>query len=330
MNKTLFNILLSIISCSFIYISDSPAFARGDDNLKSDSPPTTSDKQSKKKENTGDVLFEKNSMYQYIKVTELKEPGRRYVQNTNRKLKQGGIDLNAPDKLLFEYTQLSFIALPYLNREPKDVLFVGLGAGVMPRYFQRYYPDANIDSVEIAPDIYEVAKKYFLYQNKGNMKVYINDGRIFVKKSKKKYDIIFLDAYQGGHIPFHLTTREYLKEVKRILKDDGIVVSNILAEKKNKFFYSMIKTYMSEFPHLYCFQGVMSDNFIFVTSQSKEKVERINVWFNAHKIQEEKKFDIDIPSMSYMYGYYTDYEKDSEALTDDFAPVNLFKHMTVE
>jgi spermidine synthase len=328
MNKILFNFLLSIIAFSFICAYDSPAFVKGDNDLITGSPSSGTQKQ--KKVYKEDVLFEKNSLYQFIKVVELKELGHRYVQNTNRKLKQGGIDLNAPDRLLFEYTQLSFVALPLLNREPKDVLFVGLGAGVMPRYFQRYYPDANIDSVEIDPDIYEVAKKYFLYENKGSMNVYIDDGRIFVKKAKKKYDIIFLDAYQGGHIPFHLTTREFLKEVKRILKDDGIVVSNILAEKRNKFFYSMIKTYMTEFPHLYCFQGITSGNFVFFTSRNKEKVEKMNVWTNAQKIQEEKKFDMDIPSMSYMYGYYSDFEKDAEVLTDDFAPVNLFKHMTVE
>ena len=41
--------------------------------------------------------------------------------------------------------------------------------------------------------------------------------------------MIFLDAYQNDYIPFHLTTLEFLKEVKSRLKEDGVVVSNILS-----------------------------------------------------------------------------------------------------
>src|SRR5574340_7790 len=81
------------------------------------------------------LLFEKNSLYQYIQVIEDTVKKERYVRNHKREYTQGGIYVNAPDKLLFEFTQLGFVSLASLDRDPKDVLFVGLGAGVMPRYF---------------------------------------------------------------------------------------------------------------------------------------------------------------------------------------------------
>ena len=51
------------------------------------------------------------------------------MRNQKKEYIQGGIYINAPDKLLFEFTQMGFISLAFLDSEPKDVLFVGLGAG---------------------------------------------------------------------------------------------------------------------------------------------------------------------------------------------------------
>src|SRR5574340_326596 len=107
------------------------------------------------------LIFEKNSLYQYISVIEDTAKKELYIRNQKRELVQGGIYLNAPDKLLFEFTQLAFVSLAFLDRDPKDVLFVGLGAAAMPRYFNTHYPDAVIDIAEIDPDMVTVAQKYF-------------------------------------------------------------------------------------------------------------------------------------------------------------------------
>jgi spermidine synthase len=89
------------------------------------------------------LLFEKNSLYQYIQVIEDTVKKERYVRNQKREFTQGGIYLNAQDKLLFEFTQMGFVSLAFLDRDPKDVLFVGLGAGAMPKYFTGRYPDGD-------------------------------------------------------------------------------------------------------------------------------------------------------------------------------------------
>ncbi|MBI5213822.1 MAG: hypothetical protein HY957_10725 [Nitrospirae bacterium] len=77
------------------------------------------------------LIFEKNSLYQYIQVIEDTVKKERYVRNQKREFTQGGIYVNAPDKLLFEFTQMGFVSLAFLEREPRDVLFVGLGAGAI-------------------------------------------------------------------------------------------------------------------------------------------------------------------------------------------------------
>jgi spermidine synthase len=282
-------------------------------------------------ENSTKTLYEKNSLYQFLRVVEDSSKKERYIYVDNqKKLAHGGISLESPDKLLFEYTRISFISLAFMDREPKDVLFVGMGAGIMPKYFINYYPDSMIDNVEIDPEMVMIAKDYFDFQDKENMKVHVMDGRVFIKRTTNKYDIIFLDAYQGEHIPFHLTTVEFLREVKKRLKDGGIVTSNILAENKNKFFYSMIKTYLQEFSQLYIYQGRVSDNFIFIATADSTKKESIHAWVRAKELMKQKKFNIDLPVITQSHGHYTDYEKDAKILTDDFAPVNIYKHMKVQ
>jgi len=273
------------------------------------------------------LLFEKNSLYQYIQIIEDTEKKERYVRNQKREFTQGGIYVNAPDKLLLEFTQMSFVSLAFLDSDPKDVLFVGLGAGAMPKYFAGRYPDAVIDIAEIDPDMLAVAQKYFYFKENERMKVHVDDGRLFVKKTKKKYDWIILDAYQNDYIPFHLTTLEFLNEVKSRLKDGGVVVANITSPYRNKFFDSMVMTYKKAFPHLYVFKGKKSANFIFAATMGSKMKAKGSVEARARKIQSVRKFDIDLEDFASRYEPSEVYKwEGAKILTDDFAPVNLYQY----
>lgn len=278
-------------------------------------------------EPTEKLIFEKNSLYQYIQVIEDTVKKERYVRNQKKEYTQGGIYLDAPDKLRFEFTQMGFVSLAFLDRDPKNVLFVGLGAGAMPKYFAARYPEALIDIAEIDPDMVAVAKKYFYFKENERMKVHDEDGRLFVKRTKKKYDWIILDAYQNDYIPFHLTTLEFLKEVKSKLKDNGVVVANITAPFRNKFFDSMVMTYKKAFPHVAIFKGKKSANFIFVATTGVKIKDKDSVEDKARKIQAAKKFDIDLADFTSRYEPSEAYEwGGAKILTDDFAPVNLYQH----
>ena len=197
----------------------------------------------------------------------------------------------------------------------------------MPKYFNKHYPEANIDIAEIDADMLAVAQKYFYFKGNDKMKVIIEDGRLFVKRSKKKYDWIVLDAYQNDYIPFHLTTLEFLKEVKSRLKDDGVVVANITAPFRNKFFDSMVMTYKKAFPHFAIFKGKKSANFIFVATTGSKIRDKDSVEARARKIQSDRKFDIDLEDFASRYELSEAYEwARSKVLTDDFAPVGIYQY----
>ncbi len=278
-------------------------------------------------EPTEKMLFEKNSLYQYIQVIEDTAKRERYVRNQKKEYTQGGISIDAPDKLLFEFTQIGFVSLAFMDQDPKDVLFVGLGAGAMPKYFTRRYPDAVIDIAEIDPDMLAVAQKFFFFREHDRMKAHIDDGRLFVKRSRKKYDWIVLDAYQNDYIPFHLTTLEFLAEVKSRLKPDGIVAANITSPYRNKFFDSMVMTYQKVFPNVVMFKGKRSANFFFVASASGKIKDRDSVIARARKLGIAKRFDIDLEDIASRYEPSEAYETPgAKVLTDDFAPVHLYQY----
>ncbi|MGD2079519.1 MAG: fused MFS/spermidine synthase, partial [Nitrospirota bacterium] len=261
----------------FILVFSAPAFAE------------------KTSELTEKILYEKNTLYQYLVVADDLEKKERYIYNSKRDYMQGGIPIEDPDKLIFPYYRMSFISLAFSERSPDDVLFVGLGAGAMPRWFNRHYPEVRTDVVEIDPEILKVAREYLHFEETDNMKVYISDGRRFIKRAKTRYDMIFLDAYQTDFIPFHMTTVEFLREVKKTLDENGIVVSNIVSEKKNKYFHSMIKTYREVFPRLYIFKGGGSGNHVFIATTGKRRI-------GPEELRERAKmmhgFDIDMLRLS--------------------------------
>jgi len=272
------------------------------------------------------VVHREDSLYQFIIVIDNVEKNERYLANLEKSpLFQGGIKLDAPDKLLFEYTRMSFVGLAYLDQLPKSALLVGLGIGGMPRFAAKHFPETEISAVEIDPAVVKIAKEYFSFAETERLKVTVEDGRQFIKKAKKKYDVIFLDAYQGDTIPFHLTTREFLREVKAKLHGHGVLVANILAPGRNKFFTSMIRTYRSEFPHLAIFKGIESKNYIFVASDQTVAPEEVTK--KATEIQESRQLGLDLAAISEEQLQSEVEDEGGEVLTDDFAPVNLYRHM---
>ena len=48
-----------------------------------------------------------------------------------------------------------------LQSEILEILIVGLGGGCLTNYISRQYPDSKITSVDIDPEMIDVAKKYF-------------------------------------------------------------------------------------------------------------------------------------------------------------------------
>src|SRR4051812_24996032 len=112
-------------------------------------------------------------------------------------------NLRDPDDLVLRYAQVMTIATAF-PAEPKKILMLGLGGGSLSTYLGRFMPDAAIDVVEIDRRVIDVAKTYFGIRETERVRYLDADGRVFLNRNRALYDLILLDAYRGGFVPFHL------------------------------------------------------------------------------------------------------------------------------
>lgn len=129
--------------------------------------------------------------------------------------------------------------------EPFRSLFIGGGGYTFPRFMEAKYKDAEIDVVEIDPEVTRVARTYLGVSRDSKIKSYNEDGRWFVMNCKDKgsYDFIFGDAFNDISIPYHLTTVEFTRMCAGLLKPDGILMANIIDSfEKGLFLPAYLRT----------------------------------------------------------------------------------------
>ncbi|HLV29390.1 MAG TPA: fused MFS/spermidine synthase [Burkholderiaceae bacterium] len=145
--------------------------------------------------------------------------------------RQTCIQLDDPDRMVFEYTRMMTSAL-FVNPAPASVLIIGLGGATLPVALHKLLPETVIDSVEVDPAVLKVAQAYFGYEPGPRQRVFVEDGRSFIERAHsegQRYDMVMLDAFDVDYIPAHLLTVEFLEHVRGILAPDGIVVANSFA-----------------------------------------------------------------------------------------------------
>lgn len=260
------------------------------------------------------VLLEKESLYNSIKVVE----DGRYISLYCGNGHQSMMDKEKPDRLVFNYTKTMMTSLAYKNSIPKDVLLIGGGGASIPKFMQKYFPNTRVDVVEIDPEINKIAQTYFRFKPSQNTQLYSQDGRVFIKKAKKKYDLILLDAFRGGYIPFHLLTQEFLQETKRKLKPDGIIVSNTFAGSKIK--NKENATYLSVFKNLY--EMETGGNRVIIADDKTTKKDDFSN--RALKLDEKYKFvGMNLKNIINSQFAVASKLNAEEPLTDDHAPAEL-------
>jgi len=94
-----------------------------------------------------------------------------------------------------------------------------------------------------------VARRFFgLEPDKLN--ITIDDGRHFLNRCRRKYDVVALDAFLGDSSPSHLMTREAFESIRRVLRPGGVLVINSfteLEEGHDYFANSLSKTLKAVF-----------------------------------------------------------------------------------
>lgn len=172
-------------------------------------------------------LLEVRTRYQTLLVVEDADRRERYLCGPGCGYVHGTLRLDAPDELAMEYMRTALAGLAFLPRAPRRALFLGMGAGLMPRYLRARLPSARVDVVEIDPEVPPLARRFFRFREDPRLKVHVADAAEFVGREKGPWDLVVLDALYGPEVPAHLAAEPFLRLVRQRLAPGGVLVANL-------------------------------------------------------------------------------------------------------
>lgn len=278
------------------------------------------------------VIYEADSVYHFIVVAE--DDRARYLR-FDRSF-QSGMLLSDHFESPFLYAAYAHLGLIF-TPQAKRVLMIGLGGGSVPKRFWRDYPEMTVDVAELDPMVVDVAKRFFQVREDARLRITVQDGRLFIRRTQQKYDMIVIDAYFSESIPFHLTTREFYELARERLAPGGIIVSNVIGAlqgPRSSLFHAIYKTQAAVFPGLYLFptafrpyDDVDTLRNVIVVASSQKGLTRSEIMSKARRVADRVKFP---QFLNYAADYYDGpISLDGvPTLTDDYAPVDTLLSVT--
>lgn len=210
----------------------------------------------------------------------------------------------------------------------QDVLCIGLGVGIAPMAYAR--DGAKVDVVEINPAVVPVAQRWFDLEP-AKLHIIIGDGRPYLNKCQKKYDVIALDAFLGDGSPAHLMTREAFAAMHRVLKPGGTLVINSFAsfeEGQDFFAASLYRTLTNVFANVRVHtSGFRRNTFYVAADHSMDAFVREPDYSRVHlsvKDEAEAAYGGIVQPASVPLSRNSLLPDHGRVLTDDYNPVDYF------
>jgi SAM-dependent methyltransferase len=136
------------------------------------------------------------------------------------------------------------------------VLHVGGGGFTFPRYLTAADPHLTQTVLELDPVVLEVARARLGFMPTPQTDVVLGDARRSVERlPDAAYDVIAADAFGGLAVPWHLTTREFVAELGRVLRPGGMVVANLIDYPPLGFVRAETATLAERFAHVAVIAG---------------------------------------------------------------------------
>ena len=223
-------------------------------------------------------------------------------------LVHAAIDLDDPDDLQIRYVRLLAAAIDARPYGALDVAHVGGGGFTLPGYVARSRPGSTNTVFEIDDVLLDVARDELGYVPDANTEVVIGDARLHLTDlDDASHDVVVGDAFGGTSVPWHLTTAEFLDEVGRVLRPDGVYFLNLIDGGPNDFAQWQARTLIDRFEHVGLIAppggGSAVANQVFLASNapiSRFAIGADGVWVD----------DLDA------------FAAEGRVLTDDYAPVD--------
>ena len=215
------------------------------------------------------IVFDTRSSWNRVIVADHGDLRSLYFGTTDDAT-QSTVSLREPRSVPMEYIRHAASALA-LTAHRRSLLVIGLGGGTYPMLMRRAFPAMTIDVAELDPMVGKVARDYFGFVEDEKLRVHFAEGADFVKRARKRWEVIFLDAYGANDIPEALATDAFFAEVSRHLAPGGVLVANIADAESSARERTIIDRLAKRFPACVLQHTPTSDNIIVVAGAALPK-----------------------------------------------------------
>lgn len=248
------------------------------------------------------------------------------------------ITIPVPDIVFIE----EFVHLPLLTHPlPEDILILSGGAGGVINEILKYPTIKNIEYTELDPLLLELLKKYSteLTENElydSRVKVRHIDGRLFLKTTENKFDIIMVGLKEPHDLQSNrFFTKEFFSLVDAKLQDPGLTViclpgsMTYLSQELKDLNSSLFHTLKTVFPYVRVIPGESINIFIAANSDEISFVDMKGVIkrFSELEMQTERIIPWHIENKlnpGWVDWFLNFVEGASEKVNQDFKPISLF------
>lgn len=158
-----------------------------------------------------------------------------------------------PRYLGFSYTSWISSAIAAIGRPgtPLDAVFVGGGGFTLPRWLEATRPGSHSDVLEVDGKLVEFDRQHFGLRTSPDLRATVGDARVTMhREPTASADVVVGDAFSGLTVPWQMMTTEWLHEVQRVLRPNGLYALNMIDLPPLKLLRAEAATLLATFTNI--------------------------------------------------------------------------------
>jgi len=161
---------------------------------------------------------------------------------------QSYVDLDDPTYLEFEYVRLLADLADGLPAGPVSAVHLGGAGCTLPRYVAATRPGSTQVVVEADDLLADVVRRQL---GTAGFRLRVGDGRAALAHlAAGRSDLVVADVFVGAQVPSRFATVEFVREVRRALKDTGVYAANVADTGVLPFARAQAATLLEVFTHV--------------------------------------------------------------------------------
>ena len=154
---------------------------------------------------------------------------------------------------------------------PQSILMLGLAGGTAYRVLRHLLPDCKLTAIDIDAEIVALAREHMNLDDLG-IEVVTADAYAWLKKNKRKFDIVFDDIYLAGKTDVfrpRAWNPELMVHLRRAVAPGGLLAVNLVTGTGHRMMQSQTRRILcGEFPQVRSLRTAEGMNEVLVAGES--------------------------------------------------------------